>query len=102
MWDDHITVVFFPGVQLATGKKGRLLYDLVRVGSQPALGRLPAITSGIDIMSLVVWISCSLISQRGIIFIHISAITLYYHRNEFFVFVDFIDVYFVSRRAKTV
>ena len=38
--DDHITVrvVFFPGFQLATGKKGRLLYDLVRAGSQPALG----------------------------------------------------------------
>ena len=24
--DDDITVVFFPGVQLATGKKGRFLY----------------------------------------------------------------------------
>ena len=28
--NDHITVVFFPGFQLATGKKGRFLYDLVR------------------------------------------------------------------------
>ena len=36
--DDHITVVFFPGFQLATGKNGRFLYDLVRAGSQPALG----------------------------------------------------------------
>ena len=35
--DDHITVVFFPGFQLATGKKGRFLYDSVRAGSQPAL-----------------------------------------------------------------
>ena len=36
--DDHITVVFFPGFQLATGKKGKFLYHLVRGGSQPALG----------------------------------------------------------------
>ena len=33
--DDHITVLFFPGFQLPTGKKGRFLYDLVRAGSQP-------------------------------------------------------------------
>ena len=31
--DDHITVIFFPGFQLATGKKSRFLYDLVRAGS---------------------------------------------------------------------
>ena len=36
--DDHISAVFFPGFQLATGKKGRFLFDLVRAGSQPALG----------------------------------------------------------------
>ena len=36
--DDHITVVFFPGFQLDIGKKGIFLYDLVRAGSQPALG----------------------------------------------------------------
>ena len=52
--DDHITVVFFPGFQLATGRKGRFLYDLVRAGSQPALGRLPAIASGMDIVLLKV------------------------------------------------
>ena len=27
-----------------------ILYDLVRAGSQPALGRLPAIASGMDIV----------------------------------------------------
>ena len=77
--DDHITVVFFPGFQLATGKKGRFLYDLVRAGSQPTLWdwpgirlitsflekrykggepdyrkRLPAIASGMDIVLLKV------------------------------------------------
>ena len=31
-------VGFFPGFHLATGKKGIFLYDLVRAGSQPALG----------------------------------------------------------------
>ena len=36
----HITLVFFPGFQLATGKKGRFLYYLVKAGGQPALGRL--------------------------------------------------------------
>ena len=50
--DDHITVVFFSGFQLATGKKGRFLYDLVRAGSQPVLGRLPAIACGMDIVLL--------------------------------------------------
>ena len=46
----HITVVFFPGFQLATGKKGRFLYYLVKAGGQPALGRLSVITSGMDIV----------------------------------------------------
>ena len=41
--DDDITVVFLPGVQLATGKKGRFLYVFDRAGSQPAPARLPAI-----------------------------------------------------------
>ena len=41
--DDDITFIFFPGVQLATGKKGRFLYVLDRAGSQPAPARLPAI-----------------------------------------------------------
>ena len=45
-------IFFVPGFQLATGKKGRFLYDLVRAGSQPALGRLPVIASGIDIVLL--------------------------------------------------
>ena len=49
-----MTVVFIPGFQLATSKKGRFLYDLVRAGSQPALGRLPAIASGMDIVLLKV------------------------------------------------
>ena len=52
--DDHITVVFFPGSQLATGKAGRFLYDLVRGGSQHALGRLPEIASSMDIVLLKV------------------------------------------------
>ena len=52
--DDHITVGFFPGFQLATGKKGRFLYDLVRASSQPALGRLPAIVRCMDIVLLKV------------------------------------------------
>ena len=41
--DDDITLVFFPGGQLATGKKGRFLYVLDRAGSQPAPARHPAI-----------------------------------------------------------
>ena len=52
--DDLSTVVFFPGFQLTTCGKGRFLYNLVRAGSQPALGRLPAIASGMDIMLLKV------------------------------------------------
>ena len=40
---DAITFVFFPGVQLATGKKSRFLYVFDRAGSQPAPARLPAI-----------------------------------------------------------
>ena len=32
--DDHITVVFLPELQLATDKKGRFQYELVRAGSQ--------------------------------------------------------------------
>ena len=46
----YITVVFF----LATGRKGRFLYDLVRSGSQPALGRLLAIAGGMNIVFLTV------------------------------------------------
>ena len=42
--DDDITLVLFPGGQLATGKKGRFLYAFDRAGSQPAPARLPAIT----------------------------------------------------------
>ena len=41
--DDDITLAFFPGVQLATGKKGRFLYVFDRAGSQPVPARLPAI-----------------------------------------------------------
>ena len=41
--NDDITLVFFPGVQLATGKKGRFLYVFDRAGSQPAPAQLPAI-----------------------------------------------------------
>ena len=52
--DDHITVVFFPRFQLATGKKSRFLYDLVRAGCQPALGRLPVIARCMDIVLLKV------------------------------------------------
>ena len=52
--DDHITVDFFPGFQLATGKKDRFPYDLVRTSIQPALGRLFAIASGMDIVLLKV------------------------------------------------
>ena len=54
LWDDHITVVFFLGFQLATGKKGRFPYDLVRASSQTAPGRLTAIASGMDIVLLKV------------------------------------------------
>ena len=43
-------LIFFPGFQLATDKKGRFLYVFDRVGSQPAPGRLPTIASGIDIV----------------------------------------------------
>ena len=50
----YITVVCFPGFHLTTAKKGRFLYDLVRAGSQPALGRLPAIASSMDIVLLKV------------------------------------------------
>ena len=41
--DDDITLVFFSGVQLATGKKGGFLYVFDRAESQPASARLVAI-----------------------------------------------------------
>ena len=41
--DNDITLVFFPGDQLAAGKKGRFLYAVDRAGSQFAPARLPAI-----------------------------------------------------------
>ena len=47
--DDDIMLVFFPEVQLDTGKKGRFLYVFDRARSQPAPVRLPAISLVVQI-----------------------------------------------------
>ena len=52
--DGDTMLIFFPGFQLATGKKGIFLYVFDSAGSQPAPERLQAIASRIDVVYLPV------------------------------------------------